>query len=467
FGFKCSFVKLFNELRFDNTMVQDTICSKANSSLALEVINDQQHHVEIDSKILNEGLDPSPNKNAESCSFTVVGHSCDVVEQAAPSLGAQNIGVEETNVIADEDVEESAQCSSDSENASEIADVSASESANGEECSPDDPDDEVRHVDNDNKGESEAEADSITDVHETEGATLASVQFLQTAKPLVVDIPKSLRSIQTCSEIFYGTDSFYLLFRLHMMLYERMQSAKFHSMSPENKWKILNDAQPGAPYAKFKEALYNLLNGSSDNTKFEDECRAIVGAQSYILFTLDKLIHKLIKQIQMIATEDSDGRVLQLHSYERYRNCKTFSDAVYHENARFLIPDDNLYRLEHIHSQKRMTVQLLKNDHDKPQPTAASMDPSFASYLNHELLSVVVPRTGENPGMIMERHVRRQYPGDEYSAASKAMEGVVVYNGLEMKFNCNTSKVSYVLDTKDFLYRRGRAKRALHENCNY
>lgn len=44
-------------------------------------------------------------------------------------------------------------------------------------------------------------------------------------------------------------------------------------------------------------ALYNLLDGSSDNAKFEDECRAIIGNQSYVLFTLDKVIYKLVKQV--------------------------------------------------------------------------------------------------------------------------------------------------------------------------
>lgn len=44
-------------------------------------------------------------------------------------------------------------------------------------------------------------------------------------------------------------------------------------------------------------ALYYLLDGSSDNSKFEDDCRAILGNQSYLLFTLDKLIYKLVKQV--------------------------------------------------------------------------------------------------------------------------------------------------------------------------
>ena len=48
-------------------------------------------------------------------------------------------------------------------------------------------------------------------------------------------------------------------------------------------------------------ALYNLLDGSADNTKFEDDCRAIIGTQSYVLFTLDKLIYKVVKQVCFCA----------------------------------------------------------------------------------------------------------------------------------------------------------------------
>lgn len=48
-------------------------------------------------------------------------------------------------------------------------------------------------------------------------------------------------------------------------------------------------------------ALYNLLDGSSDNTKFEDDCRSIIGTQSYVLFTLDKLIYKVVKQASCLT----------------------------------------------------------------------------------------------------------------------------------------------------------------------
>jgi len=48
----------------------------------------------------------------------------------------------------------------------------------------------------------------------------------------------------------------------------------------------------------FMSALYYLLDGTSDNAKFEDDCRAAIGNQSYVLFTLDKLIYKLVRQVR-------------------------------------------------------------------------------------------------------------------------------------------------------------------------
>ncbi|KAK6160112.1 hypothetical protein DH2020_003493 [Rehmannia glutinosa] len=359
---------------------------------------------------------------------------------------------EGTDAIADDEGEESAQGSSDSENASENGDVSASESANGEECSPEEPDDE-----NDNKAESEGEAD----VHDTEATMQFSDRFLQTAKPLTLKVPMALLGKERNSQIFYGNDSFYLLFRLHQMLYERMLSAKLHASSPENKWRISNEANPTDSYARFKDALHSLLNGSSDNAKFEDECRAIIGAQSYILFTLDKLIHKLVKQLQAIASDEMDNKLLLLYAYERSRTPEKFSDAVYHVNARFLLPDDNLYRIEYLPCPTRLTIQLMSNEHDKLEPTAVYMDADFLAYLNDELLATVPERMGK-PGVYLKRNKRKLYNGDEMSDTCKAMEGLIVHNGIEMKVNCNTKKIAYVLDTEDFLYRTKTRRKALY-----
>ncbi|KAL0336243.1 UNVERIFIED_CONTAM: Paired amphipathic helix protein Sin3-like 3 [Sesamum radiatum] len=458
---------------------QDGVIAKPTSSsigTVPEEVRAQKCHEEIIARTKSEREEGelSPNRNLEENSFAAFENTGTKTEQTPRKstprttvIGGEGMSVEEvgeeTDAIADDEGEESAQGSSDSENASENVDVSASESANGEEGSPEEPDDDGDH-ENDHKAESEGEADGVADVHDAEGMMAVSDRFLQTVKPLTMNVPMALHGKEKNSQIFYGNDSFYLLFRLHQMLYERMHSAKLHASSHENKWKILNDAKPTDSYARFKDALHSLLNGSSDNAKFEDECRAIIGAQSYILFTLDKLIHKLVKQLQTIATEEIDNKLLQLYAYERSRNPETFADAVYLENARFLLPEDNLYRIECLPSPMRLTIQLMKNEHDKLEPTAVSMDPNFAAYLNDELLRSVVRERKDKPGVFLKRNKRKFSTGDEITDTCKAMEGLIIRNGVEMKVNCSTFKAAYVLDTEDFLYRKRSRRRNLYHN---
>jgi len=43
------------------------------------------------------------------------------------------------------------------------------------------------------------------------------------------------------------------------------------------------------------------MEGSLDQTKFEDDCRDMFGVSSYILFTIDKLIFQLAKQVGRFA----------------------------------------------------------------------------------------------------------------------------------------------------------------------
>ena len=127
---------------------------------------------------------------------------------------------------ADDEGEESAQRSTeDSENASEAGeDISGSESADGEECSREDHEEEEEdadHDDQDAKAESEGEAEGMADAHDVEGEITSSSfpeRFIHTVKPLAKLVPSAVPEREDKdSRIFYGNDSFYVLFRLHQV----------------------------------------------------------------------------------------------------------------------------------------------------------------------------------------------------------------------------------------------------------
>lgn len=51
-------------------------------------------------------------------------------------------------------------------------------------------------------------------------------------------------------------------------------------------------------------------------------------------------------QLQTVATDEMDNKLLQLYAYEKSRKPGRFVDVVYHENARVLLHDENIYRIE-------------------------------------------------------------------------------------------------------------------------
>ncbi|OAY82215.1 Paired amphipathic helix protein Sin3-like 2 [Ananas comosus] len=123
-------------------------------------------------------------------------------------------------------------------------------------------------------------------------------------------------------------------------------------------------------------------------------------------------------QLQTVASDEMDNKLLQLYSYEKSRRPGRFFDVVYHENARVLLHDENVYRFE-----------------------------------------CVAPVTPLPECSQTERNKRRYGSINDYSTTFKAMDGIQIINGLECKISCNSSKVSYVLDTEDFLFRVRKKRR--------
>ncbi|KAL7611565.1 hypothetical protein Lser_V15G07715 [Lactuca serriola] len=344
----------------------------------------------------------------------------------------------------------------DSENVPEGGDVSGSESA-ADDCSREENEEDGDHDDVDGKAESEGEAEGIEDENGT-SILQSSEHYLVTAKPLAKRVASPLHNggKKDCN-VFYGNENFYVLFRLHQVLYDRLLSAKLNSISAETKWRATKDTPPPDLYSRFMSALYSLLDGTSDNAKFEDDCRAIIGNQSYVLFTLEKLIYKLVKQLQNVAGDEVDMKLLQLYEYERSRKPEKFLDSVYFENAHVLLHEENIYRFQCSSGPSCLTIQLMDVGNEKTEVVAVSVDPNFSAYLHNDFLSVV---PGKKESGIMLQRNKRQFSGmDESSAISAAMEGVHVVNGLEYKMSCSSSKISYVLDTEDFFFRERRKRR--------
>ncbi|CAI5709593.1 unnamed protein product [Hyaloperonospora brassicae] len=123
--------------------------------------------------------------------------------------------------------------------------------------------------------------------------------------------------------LFYGNQHAYAFLRLYQVLHNRLERAfdlcekakrnrnrrtinpaaralahAHHSLSASAKEKT-------GDYQAFVSKLYSLIDGSVDNAKYEDSCRSLMGSTSYFLFTMDKLVTQVLKQMQHLANDDT------------------------------------------------------------------------------------------------------------------------------------------------------------------
>ncbi|KAK9814633.1 hypothetical protein WJX72_009077 [[Myrmecia] bisecta] len=279
----------------------------------------------------------------------------------------------------------------------------------------------------------------------------------------------------TPGSVFYGNDTFYIFFRLHQFLYDRLRRARkcsqqkgkptFRQSGEPLELEDANTLGPETEESKrihdeFMQMVYHLIDGTIDSSQYEDNTRTLLGTNSYVLFTLDKLIYKVVKQLQAVLSDDLSSKLLDLYKYERARSVSV-ADAVYNANAHVLLHDDNCYRLESL-ANGALTVQLL--DSDKTEVPPGVLDPGFADYLKQFTDSPAADTIEDSSGKRRQPFLVRSLPSARGGALDDqvvaAMKGTEVANGLECKIQTVSSKVSYVLDTEDIFRRFKRGKRS-------
>ncbi len=138
------------------------------------------------------------------------------------------------------------------------------------------------------------------------------------------------------SEAFYGNSHFYSFLRLYHLLCSRLVLAKDLCEAAEaepqkivkhvldrarEEDKLQRSTTPGfddssaqdsqgsqqAQKSKFSsllEYIKNFVDESTDNPRFEDQCRNLLGMGSYFLFTIDRLITAIYKQLMLIIDDN-------------------------------------------------------------------------------------------------------------------------------------------------------------------
>ncbi|KAG2526444.1 hypothetical protein JM16_003832 [Phytophthora kernoviae] len=141
--------------------------------------------------------------------------------------------------------------------------------------------------------------------------------------PTLDNLKDAAKTQADYTALFYGNQHAYAFLRLYQMLHNRLERAydlcekakrnrtrrtinpaaralahAHHSLAASTKEKT-------GDYQAFLSKLYSLIDGSVDSSKYEDCCRNLMGSTSYFLFTMDKLVTLVLKQMQHLANDDT------------------------------------------------------------------------------------------------------------------------------------------------------------------
>uniref|UniRef100_A0A1D1ZV95 Sin3 C-terminal domain-containing protein n=1 Tax=Auxenochlorella protothecoides TaxID=3075 RepID=A0A1D1ZV95_AUXPR len=263
--------------------------------------------------------------------------------------------------------------------------------------------------------------------------------------------------------VLYASEPLFVLLRLHCLLYERLRTARQCAVSASSGASFaVGPAGPhpggaawtpaaAALHARYLDLARQLVEGRLEPGAYEDATRALLGTNSYQLFTLDKVVAKAVRQAALVAADELAGKLVELWRYECARGLPT-ADAVYHANARVLVHDEPAFRVEVEAGTRAVRVHLL--DADRLEVPLGVLDPAFREYVEgyvHGAAGADAP--------VRVCLARSLAAGGAGAAAEPALPPSVLVNGLECKLCCvaqQKKKVAYVLGTEDCFYRTPR-----------
>ncbi|KAF9531885.1 hypothetical protein CPB83DRAFT_760648 [Crepidotus variabilis] len=277
---------------------------------------------------------------------------------------------------------------------------------------------------------------------------------------------------------FFANTTFYTLFRLLELLYSRLllchqigakYAAEKHASLLNNPVAVdlgLDDPNGPAtvlaqtiehlekPLAEDTNVVYlylltaceKLFDNELDQPTFEEHMRWFFGTRAYTLFTLDKLITALIKQVQTIL---GDNKCLELWSLlksaQSSRNISSQDIIRYRREAeRHVGPDDHLYRLQWIRETRCMRIWLYGSKEASSQ-TDGSSTARWREYvstyvMNHPTEWLPEPKKETSP-VFLRRCVRMAEEGT----------APLVKDRMRIRICLPTYKLMYEAGSEDFI----------------
>ncbi|GFT09089.1 paired amphipathic helix protein Sin3a [Trichonephila clavipes] len=336
-------------------------------------------------------------------------------------------------------------------------------------------------------------------------------------------------STETYSIIFVN-NHWYIFFRLHQILclrlwrlYDRAriliseelkdQEERKQSTALALRLKPRSNIDVELYYQAFLDMVKNLLDGNLESSQYEDSLREMFGIHAYLGFTLDKVIQNMVRQLQHMVGDESCSQFMTLYLDESKnkstgglcasQHLRQSVENVYQKKAE-QVCDENLYKITMFKERGRIAFELLDTDSDnsEDQSSGNKWNAFVRKYTGEEsLANLVKEQLTKNPVFLPRQihnwwsHAKSQSEESsdvreeldesqidlsrlEDGGAGEAVRGLVGLNakyrmskmaenqGSVCRFNVNSYKMMWIMDSENCLYKKKCLTKAQQSHKN-
>uniref|UniRef100_A0A6Q2YAW4 Paired amphipathic helix protein Sin3b n=1 Tax=Esox lucius TaxID=8010 RepID=A0A6Q2YAW4_ESOLU len=237
-------------------------------------------------------------------------------------------------------------------------------------------------------------------------------------------------------------------------------------------------------YPAFLDMVRSLLDGNLESTQYEDTLREMFTIHAYIGFTIDKLIQNIIRQLQHLVSDEVCLQVAELYLAERKRGAaggnlssqcvRAGWETSYQWKSERVMAEENCFKVMFIQNkgQVTLTIELLDTEEaqaDDPLDIQVknpvdirTASPSLCSQTEgYYFKPVFLPRNLRHFRRWQVRQVEAMRCRREWHRKL----GVESAGSLDCRFKLNTHKMVFVMNSEDYMYRRGalvKARKSQH-----
>ncbi|NWW58545.1 SIN3B protein, partial [Ifrita kowaldi] len=236
-------------------------------------------------------------------------------------------------------------------------------------------------------------------------------------------------------------------------------------------------------YPAFLDMVRSLLDGNIDPTQYEDTLREMFTIHAYIGFTMDKLVQNIVRQLHHLVSDDICLKVVELYLNERKRGAaggnlssrcvRAAKETSYQWKAERCMADENCFKVMFLQrkGQVIMTIELLDTEETQTEDPVEVQH--LANYME-QYVGVEGAPNSQNDGFLLkpvflQRNLKKfrkwqckqvRALRSEVKSSWKRLIGVESACNVDCRFKLNTHKMMFIMNSEDYMYRRGALCRA-------